>query len=240
MKIERRSLPRRRAHRIRRDIHAHPELGFERSEPRRSWRPSSRNGLRVTTGIGKTGVVGTIRVGNNRAHRAAGRHGRAAMDEHNTFDYRSQHGAACTPVAMTATPPCCWARQVSVGDAQLRRHRPSHLQPAEEGAAGAEAMVQGRAVREVSLRADLRQCTTGPSSMSASSPSAPARRWRWRPVRHQDHRKGAHGARPESGIDPVIIATRSSRAANRVSRNVAALDSAVISVTQMHAGDAYM
>src|SRR4029078_6461985 len=43
-----------------------------------------------------------------------------------------------------------------------------------------------------------------------------------------------------SGIDPVIIATQIISALQSVvSRNVAALDSAVISVTQMHAGDAY-
>src|SRR5262249_57725004 len=52
--------------------------------------------------------------------------------------------------------------------------------------------------------------------------------------------KGAHGARPESGIDPVIIATQIiSTLQSVVSRNIAPLDSAVISVTQMHAGDAY-
>ena len=52
--------------------------------------------------------------------------------------------------------------------------------------------------------------------------------------------KGAHGARPESGIDPVIIATQIISALQSVvSRNVAPLNSAVISVTQMHAGDAY-
>ena len=52
--------------------------------------------------------------------------------------------------------------------------------------------------------------------------------------------KGAHGARPESGVDPVIIATQIISALQSVvSRNVAPLDSAVISVTQMHSGDAY-
>ena len=52
--------------------------------------------------------------------------------------------------------------------------------------------------------------------------------------------KGAHGARPESGVDPVIIATQIISALQTVvSRSIAALDSAVISVTQMHAGDAY-
>ena len=50
----------------RRDIHAHPELGFEEHRTSalvagklRSW------GLEVTTGVGRTGVVGTLRVGNS-------------------------------------------------------------------------------------------------------------------------------------------------------------------------------
>ena len=77
--------------------------------------------------------------------------------------------------------------------------------------------------------------------MSASSPSAPARRWRAAGCSTSTITgKGAHGARPETGIDPVIIATQIISALQSVvSRNVAPLDSAVISVTQMHAGDAY-
>ena len=78
---------------IRRDIHAHPELGFE--EERTSQivaRKLKEWGCEVTTGIGKTGVVGTIRVGNNptaiglRADMDA-----LPMDEYNTFDHRSRH-----------------------------------------------------------------------------------------------------------------------------------------------------
>ena len=75
----------------RRDIHAHPELGFEEvrtselvAEKLKSW------GLEVHTGLGKTGVVGTLRVGNDT--RSIGL--RADMDalpmpEANQFDYRS-------------------------------------------------------------------------------------------------------------------------------------------------------
>ena len=77
---------------IRRDIHAHPELGFE--EERTSEivaRKLKEWGCEVTTGIGKTGVVGTIRVGNNpRGDRAARRHGRAA-------DGRAQHLRSSQP-----------------------------------------------------------------------------------------------------------------------------------------------
>jgi amidohydrolase len=54
------------------------------------------------------------------------------------------------------------------------------------------------------------------------------------------HGKGAHGARPEVGIDPVIVAAHVATALQTiVSRNVAPVDTAVVSVTRIHGGDAY-
>src|SRR5947209_9417576 len=52
--------------------------------------------------------------------------------------------------------------------------------------------------------------------------------------------RGAHRARPEAGIDPVIVASHITTALQSlVSRNVRPVDTAVLSVTQIHAGDAY-
>src|SRR5262249_52355085 len=52
--------------------------------------------------------------------------------------------------------------------------------------------------------------------------------------------RGAHGARPESGIDPVLAAAHIATAIQSiVSRNVRPIETAVVSVTQIHAGDAY-
>src|SRR6202030_4442217 len=52
--------------------------------------------------------------------------------------------------------------------------------------------------------------------------------------------RGAHGARPESGIDPVVVASHITTALQSiVARNVRPVDTAVLSVTQIHAGDAY-
>ncbi len=52
--------------------------------------------------------------------------------------------------------------------------------------------------------------------------------------------RGAHGARPEAGVDPVLIASHLTAALQSlVSRNVRPVDTAVVSVTQIHAGDAY-
>jgi hippurate hydrolase len=51
---------------------------------------------------------------------------------------------------------------------------------------------------------------------------------------------GAHGARPESGVDPIMVGTQIASALQTiVSRNVAPVDTAVLSITQFHAGDAY-
>jgi amidohydrolase len=51
---------------------------------------------------------------------------------------------------------------------------------------------------------------------------------------------GAHGARPESSVDPVMVAVQIATALQTiVSRNIRPVDTAVLSITQIHAGDAY-
>ena len=228
---------------LRRDIHAHPELGFEEertstivAQKLKDW------GCEVTTGIGKTGVVGTIRVGNNpRAIGLRADMDALPMDELNTFDHRSQHKGrmhACghdghTAMLLGAAKYLAATRNFD-GTVHLI------FQPAEEGRGGAEAMVKDGLfekfpceiifgmhnrpkldVGKFAIRSGPQMAGGGLFDIHITG-------------------KGAHGARPESGIDPVIIATQIISALQSVvSRNVAALDSAVISVTQMHSGDAY-
>ena len=51
---------------------------------------------------------------------------------------------------------------------------------------------------------------------------------------------GAHGARPESGIDPIVVAAQMVTAIQSiVSRNLRPIETAVVSITQLHSGDAY-
>ena len=78
---------------LRHNLHAHPELGFEEERTSEIVAKKLKEwGCEVTTGIGKTGVVGTIRVGNNpRAIGLRADMDALPMDEHNTFDHRSQH-----------------------------------------------------------------------------------------------------------------------------------------------------
>src|SRR3954447_21623067 len=129
----------------RRDIHAHPELGFE--EQRTSDLVAdklTRWGIEVHRGIGKTGLVGRLRVGNSP--RTIGL--RADMDclpilETNTFEHRSQHQGrmhACghdghTTMLLGAARYLAKSRSFD-GTVHFI------FQPAEEGLGGAEAMVK--------------------------------------------------------------------------------------------------
>ena len=228
---------------IRRDIHAHPELGFEEertsaivAKKLKEW------GCEVTTGIGKTGVVGTVRVGNNpRAIGLRADMDALPMDEYNTFDHRSQNKGrmhACGHDGHTTM--LLGAAQYLASTRNFDGTVHFIFQPAEEGRGGAEAMVKDGLfekfpceqifgmhnrpkldVGKFAIRSGPQMAGGGLFDIHISG-------------------KGAHGARPESGIDPIIIATQIISALQTVvSRNVAALDSAVISVTQMHSGDAY-
>jgi amidohydrolase len=228
---------------IRRDIHAHPELGFEEQRTADLVAEKLRGlGIEVHRGFGKTGVVGRLRVGNSP--RTIGL--RADMDclpitEANEFPYRSRHKGlmhACghdghTTMLLGAAHYLAQSRNFD-GTVHFI------FQPAEEGLGGGEAMVKdglfdefpcdvifamhnrpGLAVGKFQIR---------PGAMMAGGAFFDI---------HITGR-GAHGARPESGIDPVLVGSHITTALQSiVARNVRPVDTVVVSVTQIHGGDAY-
>jgi amidohydrolase len=227
----------------RHDIHAHPELGFE--EQRTSdlvAQKLAEFGCEVFRGIGKTGVVGRLRAGNSS--RSIGL--RADMDclpieEATNLSYRSQNAGrmhACGHDGHTAMLLGA-ARYLS----ETRNFDGAvHLifQPAEEGLGGGKAMVEDGlfdrfpcdAIFGMHNRPGLAvgkfQIRTGPAMAGGAYFDIAVTG------------RGAHGARPESGIDPVVAASHIAIALQTiVSRNVRPLDTAVVSVTQIHAGEAY-
>ena len=102
---------------IRRDIHAHPEMGLEEVRTAALVAAKLRDwGVEVTEGVGITGVVGVIRgtrpIGPSNRERAIGL--RADMDalaipEQTGVDYASQN--AGVRAGMTGTRRCCWGRR---------------------------------------------------------------------------------------------------------------------------------
>ena len=227
----------------RHDIHAHPELGFD--EKRTSDLVADhlkQFGCEVHRGIGRTGVVGVLRGGNGP--RSIGL--RADMDalpihETNRFDYRSTHDGrmhACghdghTTMLLGAARYLAETRNFD-GTVNFI------FQPAEEGLGGGQAMVDDGLF-------DRFPCDT--IFGMHNRPGLAIGKFQVRPGPMMAGGayfdiaitgRGAHGARPESGIDPVVVASHIATALQTiVSRNVKPMDTAVVSVTQIHAGDAY-
>jgi hippurate hydrolase len=229
--------------RWRRDIHAHPELGFEETRTAAIVAEKLRQfGCEVHTGIGRTGVVGVLRAG--QGSRTIGL--RADMDalpiqEANAFEHRSTRAGrmhACGHDGHT-TMLLAAARYL----AETRRFDGTvHFifQPAEEGQGGAQAMIAdglferfpcdavfgmhnrpGLALGKFAVRSGPMMAGGAFFDIDITG-------------------KGAHGARPETGVDSVLVASHLTTALQAiVARNVAPVQTAVVSVTMIHAGDAY-
>ncbi len=228
---------------IRRDIHAHPELGFE--ENRTSdivAEQLTAYGCEVHRGLGKTGVVGTLRVGNST--RSVGL--RADMDalpilEANSFAHRSTNDGkmhACGHDGHTTMLLGAARYLAETMDFDGQVH--FIFQPAEEGIGGASAMIKDGLFEQFPCDViygmhnrpslDVGKFAVRPGPMMAGGGFFDI---------HIEG-VGAHGARPETGVDPVIVAAHMVTALQTiVSRNVPPLESAVLSITQIHAGDAY-
>ncbi|MFZ9677645.1 MAG: M20 aminoacylase family protein [Quisquiliibacterium sp.] len=228
---------------FRRDIHAHPELGFAESRTAEKVAQALESyGIEVHRGIGKTGVVGVLKAGNST--RTIGL--RADMDalpihEENTFDHRSQHAGrmhACghdghTTMLLGAARHLAATRNFD-GTVHLI------FQPAEEGLGGAKAMIDDGLFERFPCetvfgmhnrpRLPVGQFCVRSGPMMAGGAFFDI----------DITGVGAHGARPEAGIDALLVAVQiASTIQSIVSRNVRPVDTAVVSITQFHAGDAY-
>ncbi len=227
----------------RRDLHAHPETGFE--EVRTSALVAARLaswGIEVHRGIGRTGVVGVLRAGNG--DRAVGL--RADMDaldmpEANGFAHRStipgkMHGCGHdghTTMLLGAARYLAETRNFN-GTVHFI------FQPAEEGQGGARAMVEEGLFRRFPCNAvyGLHNRPGMPVGRYGIRAGAMMAGCAFFDLVIQG--KGGHGARPESTVDPVVCgAAIVSAYQSIIGRNVAPNDTGVVSVTGFSAGTAY-
>jgi amidohydrolase len=227
----------------RRDFHAHPELGFE--EVRTAGLVAERLasfGCEVHRGLGKTGVVGTLRIGNGNGVIGL----RADMDalpmqEANEFAHRSRHDGRMHGCGHDGhTTMLLGAARYLAETRNFDGTVHFIFQPAEEGLGGADAMIRDGLF-------DLFPCNA--IFGMHNRPGLPIGDYAIRPGPMMAggaffditiRGRGAHGARPESSIDPVLTACHIATALQSiVARNVAPLDTAVLSVTQILGGSAY-
>jgi hippurate hydrolase len=229
---------------FRRDLHAHPELGFEEVYTAARVKEALEHcGVdAIHTGIGKTGLVATIRGRTDSAARMIGL--RADMDalpmaETNDFAWRStraglMHGCGHdghTAMLVGAARYLAATRNFD-GTAVLI------FQPGEEGYAGARVMIEDGLfdrfpVESVYGMHNWPALRPGTIGLNMGAMMAAADR-----VTVEIEGKGGHGAHPYQTIDPVLVAAHIITAVQSiVSRNVRPIDSAVVSMCAMHAGD---
>ena len=227
----------------RRDIHAHPELGFQEARTADLVaRQLESFGVEVNRGVGRTGVVGVIR--NGKSERSVGL--RADMDalpieEANTFEHRSRNAGrmhACghdghTTMLLGAAKYLARTKNFD-GTVNLI------FQPAEEGLGGAQAMVQDGLFKRFPCQAVFGMHNRPGMPLGKFAVRAGAMMAGGAFFDIDVTGRGSHGARPESGVDSVLVAAHIATALQSiVARNVRPVETAVVSVTQIHAGDAY-
>lgn len=229
---------------FRRDLHAHPELGFEEVYTAGRVQEALRAcGVdEIHPGIGKTGVVGVIRGRSTASRRMIGL--RADMDalpmrEENDFAWASakqglMHGCGHdghTAMLVAAARYLAETRDFD-GTAVLI------FQPGEEGFAGARAMIEDGLfdrfpVQSVYAMHNWPGLPAGTVGINRGAMMAAADR-----ITIEIAGKGGHGAHAYLTVDPVLVSAHIITAVQSiVSRNVRPIDAAVISICAVHAGD---
>ena len=227
---------------IRRDLHRHPELAYE--EYRTADVVAARLtdwGIPIDRGLGGTGVVGTLRCG--RGNRAIGLRAdmdALAMDELNTFEHASQH-----PGRMHGCGHDGHTTMLLGAARHLAEHQgfdgTIHVifQPAEEGAAGADAMIRDGLFERFPVDSvwgmhnfptvPVGKFITRPGPFLASSDT----------VRVKVNGVGGHGAMPHLARSPVTAACAIIEALNDfVAQEINAQNAATFTVGRIHGGDA--
>jgi amidohydrolase len=236
------SAERRRLIETRRDLHRHPELGFE--ERRTAGIVAERlgaAGYEVRTGVAETGVVGDLAGGAGDGPTLMIRADMDALPiaEETEHDYRSTVNGvmhACGHDGHVAVGLAVAERLAARRDGWPGRVR-MVFQPAEEGLGGARRMVEEGVLDGVDAALGLHlwlglpsgSVTVLPGSLMAASTT----------LRITLHGRGGHGAIPHEAVDAVVLAAQVVTALQTVvSRSVAPLDTAVVTIGSVEAGSA--
>jgi len=227
----------------RRDIHRHPELAFNENRTAEMVAQNLESfGAEVFTGIGKTGVVGKLTNGNS--DNAIGL--RADMDalpmqENNDFSYRSVnegvfHGCGHdghTAMLLGAAKYLSLTKEFD-GTVYFI------FQPAEEAAGGAPEMIKDGLFDKFRMNSvygmhNMPGMPVGQFGIRSGHMFAA-----FAPFDIEITGIGGHAAMPQNCVDPIVISSSVIQALQTVvSRNIDPFKPSVISVTQVHAGDAY-
>ncbi|MCM8627764.1 M20 aminoacylase family protein [Accumulibacter sp.] len=229
---------------IRRDLHAHPELAF--GEQRTSEvvvRELSACGLEVHRGLARTGVVGVLRRGTgSRAVGLRADMDALPLDEKNDCPHRSKIEGrmhACGHDGHTAMLLGA-ARYLAQHDVAFDGTVYFIFQPAEESEGGAAVMIADGLFERFRMDAifglhnwpglAVGEMVVMPGPVMAGTCSFE--------IAIRGH--GCHAAMPHQGVDTLVVASQLVLALQTVvARNLHPCEAAVLSVTQIHGGQAW-
>jgi hippurate hydrolase len=231
------------------DVHAHPELSME--EKRTSALAAERlraAGYEVTTGVGKTGVVGLLRNGDGPMVMLRADMDALPVEEATGLPYASKVTAKDRDGKTVPVGHMCghdmhvtWlvgaTRLLAQARATWHGTLMAVFQPAEETAEGAQAMIDDH-LFERFPKPDVvlgQHVMVGPAGTVAGRTGAITSAADSLQIRLFG--RGAHGSMPQASIDPVVMAAATvMRLQTIVSREVAATEAAVVTVGALQAG----
>lgn len=227
---------------IRRDLHAHPELCFQ--ELRTSDLVAAKLiewGIPVHRGLGTTGVVGIVKAGtSSRAIALRADMDALPMQEFNTFEHASRH-----PGKMHACGHDGHTTMLLAAAQYFASHRHFDgtvylvFQPAEEGGGGAREMIKDGLFELFPVDAVFGMHNWPGASVGTFAASAGPVMASSNEFRITIRGKGGHAAMPHNAIDPVPVACQLVQGFQTIiSRNIKPVESGVISVTMLRAGEA--
>jgi len=228
--------------RLRRAIHRHPELGFREVKTAALIAETLESlGIKVQTGVAKTGVIGYLGEGSPvvaiRADMDA-----LPIQELNEVPYRSQvpgvmHACGHDAHVATALGAAMLLKEMELEGEVRFLFQPSEERVDEEGKSGAVRMVEEGAMEGVGAILALHVDSETESGMVKTSPG---------PMSAGDDSfvatimgRGCHGAYPHRGVDPIFIAGEVILAIQGiVSRRIDPVKQAVVSIGTIHGGTA--
>ncbi len=231
------------------DIHAHPELSMQ--ETRTAGIAADRlraAGYEVTTGVGKTGVVGLLRNGEGPEVMLRADMDALPVQETTGLPYASKVTATDSTGKTVPVMHACghdmhvtWLIGAATLFAKSRHAWKGTLmlvfQPAEETAAGAQAMIDDGLFKRFSKPDAVlgQHVMVGSSGVLSSRPGVITSAGDSLQVRMFG--RGAHGSMPQASIDPVVMAAATVlRLQTIVSREIAATEAAVVTIGSLQAG----
>ncbi|MVO88100.1 amidohydrolase [Streptomyces sp. p1417] len=222
------------------DLHAHPELSFaEHRTAATVARHAASYGYDVTSGVGRTGVVAVLDHGEGPTVLLRADFDALPVTERTGLPYASRTEGVMHACGHDLHVTCLLGALKLLADARERwRGRiVAVFQPAEEVGEGARAMIDdglfdrfgtpdvvlGQHVAP--LPTGMVACHAGPAFAATDS------------LKVVMYGKGAHGSRPETSVDPVVMAAATvMRLQTVVSREVPAGETAVLTVGSLRAG----